>query len=366
MLTDGPAHLLIVTGDHRIYGQGGLPNLPQDPSSHFGKLLRIEIRTGKTDVLTLGHRNPQGLVRDAEGNLWATEHGPLGGDELNLLETGGNYGWPHVSYGVSYGGTALVGREDAQAAGSHAGYVRPVFAWIPSIAASAIVVNDRRRFPLWKDDFLVGALHGRTNGRGIFRVRLGEGRVQYVERIRLDRQVRDMAHMSDGRLAVLLNDEYVLFMSPSREYCDEESRANRSIYAIHCDSDTGGDSGAAPKVGGPDGARPPAGDDPPPASGTSAQLYARHCGSCHSLDVGEHDVGPSLAGVAGRRAGKVEGYYDFSTALRSLDFVWTRGALERYLADPGRFAPGTSMPATNISDTDIRLIIDFISSFDNS
>ena len=103
MLTDGPDHLLVTIGDHRWGWAESLSLYEQIPGSHMGKLVRVAIETGDTETLTLGHRNPQGLARDKDGNLWSTEHGPQGGDELNLLEPGGNYGWPHVSYGVDYG-----------------------------------------------------------------------------------------------------------------------------------------------------------------------------------------------------------------------------------------------------------------------
>ena len=84
-----------------------------------------------------GIRNAQGLVRDAEGNLWATDHGPQGGDELNLLREGADYGWPLASYGIGYGGVSLrlVGDEGI---GRHDGFARPVFAWVTSTALSAI------------------------------------------------------------------------------------------------------------------------------------------------------------------------------------------------------------------------------------
>lgn len=107
MLMDGEEHLLILIGDHGKDGWEGIhemPNLVDNPDLHLGKLIRIEISTGKAETLTIGHRCPQGLARDKNGRLWATENGTQGGDELNLLEPGSSYGWPHVSYGIRYGG----------------------------------------------------------------------------------------------------------------------------------------------------------------------------------------------------------------------------------------------------------------------
>ena len=122
----------------------------------MGKLVRVEIETGRAETLASGLRNPQGLTRDAAGTLWETEHGPWGGDELNVLEPGGNYGWPLVSYGVWYQKT-IIGSNDKDVA-RHDGFIKPVFSWVPSIGISNLIVNDERWFPLWKDDLLISSL----------------------------------------------------------------------------------------------------------------------------------------------------------------------------------------------------------------
>lgn len=88
MLIDDPHHLLLIIGDH---GQDGwqtgpdIPVLPDDIEAHLGKSVRLDLATGEVQILTVGHRNPQGMVRSKDGRVWATEHGPEGGDELNLL-----------------------------------------------------------------------------------------------------------------------------------------------------------------------------------------------------------------------------------------------------------------------------------------
>ena len=207
MLTDGPDHLLVAIGDHRR------SKYAQDPASHLGKLVRVEIATGRAETLALGLRNPQGLARDAAGHLWGTDHGPQGGDELNLLEPGGNYGWPRVSYGVGYRSTVNVPR--AAEVGLHDGFIKPVFAWVPSIGISSLIVNDERLFPLWRDDLLIGSLSG-TQGSGyaLFRVRRDGTDVQYVERIEVGGRIRDLAQMPDRRIALLLDGGTVRFLKP--------------------------------------------------------------------------------------------------------------------------------------------------------
>ena len=229
ILTDGPGQLLIVTGYHH---QG---NLAQDPESHLGKLIRVDIETGDAEILALGLRNPQGFARDADGSLWATDHGPRGGDELNLLEPGRDYGWPSVSYGVRYNHD-LFG--DEETAGEHSGFALPVFSWVPSVPVSALIVNDERGFPLWKDDLLIGVLGDESNGHSILRVRRVGTDVQYVERIVLGYRVRDLTQLADGGVAALADSGRVHFLAM---YCNDYlSRSNlvhgagcRRAYAAH-------------------------------------------------------------------------------------------------------------------------------------
>ncbi len=221
LLTDDPDHLLVLVGHHGV----GDDELLDDEGS-LGKLLRIEIRTGRAETLTRGHRNPQGLARDAAGDLWATEHGPRGGDELNLIEPGRHYGYPQVSYGLPYldWSNREYGRE-----GRHDGFTRPVFAWVPSPGISALVVNDRRAFSLWDDDLLIASLSGTSyiegipGGHSIFRVRRRGRVIQYVERILVGSgSIRDLTFLPDGRLALLLDSGRVKLL----RHIDEGRAAN--------------------------------------------------------------------------------------------------------------------------------------------
>ena len=231
MLTDGADHLLVIIGTYSIDSWSARPSF--DPAAHLGKLLRITIETGETETLAIGFRNSQGLARDAEGNVWATDHGPQGGDELNLLDRGGNYGWPLASYGVDYGGKVPLNSED-EAMGRHDGFLRPAFAWVPSPAVSAIAVNDKRWFPLWKDDLLVASLRAGS----LFRVRRHGTDVQYAERIEIGWRIRDLTFMPDGRIALLRDSGWVYFLSRSRRYCNEDAQKQRKVYSVNCESIT--------------------------------------------------------------------------------------------------------------------------------
>ncbi len=225
MLADGEGRLLVTIGNH-TWGQRAIP-----PDLHIGKLLRIDIETGESEVVATGIRNSQGLARDAEGNLWATDHGPKGGDEINLLREGADYGWPYASYGVRSRFVPLL-RVDDEDIGRHDGFERPAFAWIATTAVTAIAINDEGLFPMWKDDLLIGSLAGQS----LLRVRRHGTDVQYVERIGLGYRVRDLTLMPDGRIALLSDTSGVYFLSRSTKYCDEESRNSRNLYSVNCEA----------------------------------------------------------------------------------------------------------------------------------
>jgi aldose sugar dehydrogenase len=158
-LADGT--FALVVGDGFEYRERA-----QDPSSHLGKIVRLNDDgsvprdnpfIGKANVrpeiYTTGHRNQQGLVFDAaSGKLYETEHGPQGGDELNIIEPGRNYGWPVITYGMDYSGAYVSPFKERP------GMEQPVVQWTPSIAPSGTTVYHGDKFPAWEGDIFVGAL----------------------------------------------------------------------------------------------------------------------------------------------------------------------------------------------------------------
>lgn len=157
-------HLYISIGDR------GVRENAQDLSSHAGKILRLNldgsipkdnpfVGTEKAldEIWSYGHRNPQGLVwEQQQQRLWAIEHGPRGGDEINLIKKGANYGWPVISYGKEYWGPFNVGE------GTHkAGMEQPVKYYVPSIAPSDLVIYKGDMFKSWAGSLLTGALRGK-------------------------------------------------------------------------------------------------------------------------------------------------------------------------------------------------------------
>jgi aldose sugar dehydrogenase len=152
----------------------------QDPGTHLGKILRLHDDgavprdnpfVGKTgyepEIYSLGHRNPLGLaVHPVTGELWSTEQGPQGGDELNLIKAGKNYGWPLTSFGRNYDGTPVGD------GASHPELESPVVFWVPVIAASGLAIYGGDAFPEWRGSAFVGAMRwsGQANSGHIQRV----------------------------------------------------------------------------------------------------------------------------------------------------------------------------------------------------
>jgi glucose/arabinose dehydrogenase len=166
MLFDGKGHLFLTVGDRGHDPFAGAAHPAQSLMSHQGKVIRLNEDgsvpkdnpfVGRKDALpeiwSYGHRNPQGLVMNlASGELFETEHGPQGGDELNLIQPGKNYGWPVIGYGVQYGGKPI------HEAREKAGMEQPLQYWVPAIGTSGLMIYTGDKFPKWKGHVFLGAL----------------------------------------------------------------------------------------------------------------------------------------------------------------------------------------------------------------
>ncbi len=203
---DGKGHVYFSVGER---GQG---NPALDPTYPFGKTYRLnEDGTVPSDnpkfsepnaikgIFSMGHRNPQGLTIDLDGNVWDTEHGPRGGDELNLLKPAASYGWPKIAFSLNYNDSAPW--QPWNRAGEK--YTLPVHRWTPSIAASGLDVVRGDAFPKWKGDLVAGGLAGNT----VQRIRTKGGKMTELEEIifKLGR-VRDVRVGPEGYIYVILND----------------------------------------------------------------------------------------------------------------------------------------------------------------
>ena len=193
---------------YATFGDRGERHRAQDPADHAGTVIRLRddgsvpddnpfADGGAPEVYSFGHRNAQGLaVHPATGRLWLHEHGPQGGDEINVVDAGANYGWPVITYGREYRSGARIGVGTAAP-----GMAQPVLHWTPSIAPSGMTFYDGDRFPGWRGDLFAGALAGQH----LRRVQL-DGERAVAEEVLLHRRVgrvRDVKQGPDGMLWLL-------------------------------------------------------------------------------------------------------------------------------------------------------------------
>ena len=210
-LPDGT--LLVSIGDGGnppIQFQGNLiRNQAQNLSTHFGKVIRIRDdgsvpsdnplsnqSESLPELWSYGHRNIQGMALDPEtGHIWSTEHGARGGDELNLMEAGQNYGWPLVSFSREYTADQPVAPST-----SRSGFIDPKLVWTPSMAPSGLAVYRGDRYPEWQGQLFAGALVNQS----IFRIAVNEKlETKTLEELPIGQRVRDIQQGPDGYLYVL-------------------------------------------------------------------------------------------------------------------------------------------------------------------
>lgn len=197
-------YLFITTGEHFSQRER---EFAQDLDKTYGKIVRVNLSGGAaegnpfdSEVWTLGHRNVQGAdIRPSDGTLWALEHGAAGGDELNKITAGANYGWPVVSYGVNYNGSPI-GSGDARAQE----FTEPQYYWDPVIAPGGFVFYEGDMFPDWQGDVLAASL----NPGGLVRLEMDGDRVSGEARY-LDGEIRmrDVDIDRDGAILILDNSE---------------------------------------------------------------------------------------------------------------------------------------------------------------
>jgi cytochrome c2 len=288
--------LLLTVGDHEFDGWNRDVALAQDPASSYGKIMLIRLDTGQSEIYSLGHRNPQGLHVDSAGVVWSTEHGPRGGDELNRIRRGANYGWPLATYGTDY---RLHRWPPNPAPGRHEGFEKPVLAFVPSIAVSGLKEVTGTLFESWRGDFVLPSFKG-----DLRRVRIEDGRAIVTEPIPIGARIRDIAQGPDGRLLLWTDARDLIFLEP--------------------------------------------------ADGGSAEVLVFQCTGCHTLKKWENaSIGPNLFGVVGSRTGAAQDF-EYSQAMLDFGGRWTKERLDAFIANPRATVPGTTMQFDGISDASQR------------
>ena len=216
MAFDNENYLYFTIGD-----RGNRNINPQDISVDGGKVYRIndngtipddnpfiDVPNAKKAIYSYGHRNPQGIFKHPKtGKIWTNEHGPRGGDEINIVEKGKNYGWPKITYGKNYSGTTITKNK------SLPGMEQPLYYWLPSIAPSSFEYISSKMYPDWKGSLLAGALVfkyieriGIKNNKVVSRSKIAEG---------LGRP-RDIVQGPDGYIYVSIENKGVYKILPKK------------------------------------------------------------------------------------------------------------------------------------------------------
>jgi glucose/arabinose dehydrogenase/cytochrome c2 len=314
----------------------------QQLNSTVGKIMRIN-RDGtipadnpfKTtagaipSIWAYGFRALLGLSIDSQGTIWEVEAGARGGDELNVVKPGKNYGWGEISWSFNYKNN---GSETPNQ--SRAGVEDPTLIWTPSVSPSGIVRYEGKNFPDWSGDLFVAQLTSKV----LERVRLDDQR-RVVERQVLLRdfgeRIRDVKVGPDGFIYVLTDspEGRLLRLRPGTPTAAENGRVAKKLKETFE----------------PYGAPIALGD---PAEGK--RVFEEHCATCHTAgaDAPGGDLGPDLKGVVGRKMGSVAGYsYSSSMTLQgSLMGAWTTERLNVFLMSPDSYIAGTTMSIPPISD----------------
>jgi cytochrome c2 len=306
---------LVALGADRIYltlGDHLMDAAAQDQNSTFGKIVEITVSTQQYKVLSMGHRNPQGLAVTSTGELLSTEHALKGGDELNLIVEGANYGWPNVTLGTDYTTYTHDWRQDKDAVGEHKGFTPPMFAWVPSIGVSNLI-QVRGFHRRWDGDILVGSLKATS----LFRLRFEQSRVQYAEQIWIGQRIRDIAQSENGTIVLWTDATELFFISVDQQKLAQNKRLEIS---------------------------------------TNDPLFDTPCLICHHFGpTSPADPAPSLSNLFQRRIASDN--FRYSVALRSKEGAWTEDKLKQFLTDPNAFATGTSMMKNDLHPSKIDAII---------
>lgn len=316
MASDDKNGLYLTIGDYNLDGVLNPGKEAQNPTGDLGSIFRIDLKSGIRKKISLGHRNPQGLVVLRGGEILSTEQGPKGGDELNRIIEGKNYGWPFVTYGTDYDSYSWPLSKNQ---GRHEEYEKPIFAWVPSIAAGKLIevkdFNDR-----WNGDLLVASLKAGT----LFRLRYEDGAVKYSEPIWFGPRIRDVIELSENRIALWTDQSQLIILSTDKAELNQNKRA------------------MAPVI----------------------EPGSINCMACHHVGVtNETDAAPSLSGILNRKVAS-DSYANYSDALKNLGGEWTEDRLRAFLLNPNEYAPGTSMVIGDLSKSQVEKAITYLRNLD--
>ena len=308
----------VIAHEGEVYFSVGYPDIvtqnngkkipaSQNPNSSFGKIFHLNVNSSRVNLLSMGHRNVQGMAFTLTGDLLATEHGPQGGDEINIVVKGANFGWPFQTYGTNYGSYNYLPSVNSAfqwEAPSSMKLEEPLYAYVPSIAISPIQLI-KGFHPAWDGNMLIGSLKAQS----LFRLVVSSGKVVVSEPIWIGHRIRDIAMVPEYGIALLLDDSLLAFLSIDESLL----KANKKN------------------------------------AGYNFEQNIKRCLICHHFEQSTPiSLAPSLANVLGRKMGG-DTFEKYSTAMKTASGVWNKDNLRAYLINPQIVVPGTSMPNLGLS-----------------
>lgn len=309
-----PSTVYIGNGEYHWDGLYAPKILGQSWDNDYGKVLKIDLNNNTAERLTTGHRNMQGILYEPQKDeVWVVEHGPKGGDELNKIVKGSNYGWPIQTLGTRYNylpwpNTVNYGRHDLPQ------FKAPIYSLLPSVGISNLI-QIKGFHESWDGDFLAASL----SGKSLFRMRLRDDRVLFSERIMMNHRIRYVHQHTDGRIVMWTDDSKIIFLSIAPNDLSLtfiEQMLNQKIQ----------DNSLRSKV--------------------NDAITA--CMECHAFNGQDVAAGPPLGQLYGTQIASFKNYPNYSDALQSVDGVWNDETLTEFLLKTQKFAPGSSMPNPNL------------------
>lgn len=298
--------------EHPTLSNGKKVPASQSLNSSLGKVFKINTTTRKIELLSTGHRNVQGMAFTRSGDLLTSEHGPQGGDEINLIQKGFNYGWPYLTYGTDYGKYTYSSSFEAPPKFVS---TEPLYAFVPSMAISPLhLIEDFH--PAWNGDILLGSLKAQT----LFRLVIRSQRVVVVEPIWIGHRIRDIAILPNKQIALLTDDSFLIFLSVDSDLLKANSKN----------------------------------------AGYNFEPKLARCLVCHHFETSTPvSVAPSLRNIVGRKIGG-DTYEKYSSEMKKASGVWSKETLAAFIANPESVVPGTTMPNLGLTSKEVKDIVDVL------
>ena len=332
---------------------GKIIRINRDGSIPKDNLIKLNNPNSKDGLWALGLRSVGGLTLDGKGQLWAVDMGPKGGDELNIIQPGGNHGFPLVSWGFDYSGKALSEVQNAS------GFVDPVISWSPSISPFGLTYYDKDVFSNWHGDFFLGVLGEQT----IIRLRIKNKKIIQQENLlpNLNERIRSIETGPDGYIYASTDSSNgkIIRLRPGNP--TKKDQENISVPFKIPENSSAAERlklhGVMQNEETMIAFRAPY--DPIKAE----LLYNQKCLSCHNLKaIDGNNIGPHLESIAGRRSGSLTNY-PYSVAMTSdsrTSVIWDSRSITAFLTNPNGIFPGTKMVAEPLSYEDAILVGKFL------